>query len=138
MSIYGVKGYYNYQWIPSDSIPTPKHNIFFKATGLFPTQPSSIVWKLYFNPLFNIFFSYIGVGRDSIHPFLEFFLPVLFTIFFQSYWLLFYSTINETMDSSERGMNPVAMIIINSQEKYWPSSEWDKQPPVLKFCTFIV
>jgi hypothetical protein len=32
-------------------------------------------------------------------------------------------TIVETMDSCGRGMNPVAMIIINPRKEYWPSRD---------------
>ena len=45
-----------------------------------------------------------------VHAFLDFLNAVLSTIYFPSAWLL--SHIVETMDSSERGMNPVAMTII--------------------------
>ena len=44
-----------------------------------------------------------------IQAFLGFFLPVLCTIFFPGHWLLSHVTIVETMDSNERGINPVAM-----------------------------
>ena len=47
------------------------------------------------------------------HTFLQFFEPVLRTIFFPSHWLLSHKTIVKTMASSERGMYPVAMTIIN-------------------------
>ena len=36
------------------------------------------------------------------------------------------------MDSGERGMNPVAMTIINPREDYWPSRGSNQRPPVLK------
>ena len=36
------------------------------------------------------------------------------------------------MDSSERGINPVAMTIINPQKEYWPSRGLNQRPPVLK------
>ena len=38
-----------------------------------------------------------------------------------SHWLLSYITIVEITDSGERGMNPVAMSIINPRREYWPS-----------------
>ena len=44
------------------------------------------------------------------------------TIVFLSLWLLSHITIVETTDCGERGMNPVAMTIINPQKEYWPSS----------------
>ena len=36
------------------------------------------------------------------------------------------------MDSVERGMNLVAMTIINPGKKYWPSRRSKQGPPVLK------
>ena len=38
------------------------------------------------------------------------------------------------MDSGERGMNPVAMVIINPLKEYWQSQRSNQQPPVLKLC----
>ena len=61
----------------------------------------------------------ISLRPVHIHNFLEFFSPVLHTIFFPSSWLLSHMTICE--DSGERGMNPVALTIINHQKEYWPS-----------------
>ena len=43
-----------------------------------------------------------------------------------------YITIFETTDSGERGMNPVAMIIITPQKEYWPSCGSNQRPPILK------
>ena len=39
------------------------------------------------------------------------------------------------MDSGERGMNPVAMTIINPPKEYWPSWESNERPSVLKSAT---
>ena len=39
------------------------------------------------------------------------------------------------MDSSERGMNPVAMAIINPWIEYWLSRGLNQRPPVLKSAT---
>ena len=39
------------------------------------------------------------------------------------------------MDSGERGMNPVAMTIINPRKEYWPSRGSNQRPPVLKSAT---
>ena len=50
-------------------------------------------------------------------------------------WLLSHITIVETMDSSEIGMNPVAMTIINPQKEYWPSHRSNQRPPVLQSAT---
>ena len=41
----------------------------------------------------------------------------------------------KTTDSSARGMNPVAMTIINPWKEYWPSQESNQQPHVLKSAT---
>ena len=71
-------------------------------------------------------------ASSPIHAFLEFFSPVLRTIFFPSHWLLSHLNIVETTDSSERGMNPVAVTISNPPKEYWPSRESDQRPPVLK------
>ena len=38
----------------------------------------------------------------------------------------------EKKDSSERGMNPVAMTIINPRTEYWPSQGSNQGTPVLK------
>ena len=40
------------------------------------------------------------------------------------------------MDSGERGMNPVTMIIINPWKEYWPSRESNQRPPVLKSASY--
>ena len=53
------------------------------------------------------------------------------TLFFPSHWLLSHITIFETRDSGERGMNPVAMTIINPRKEDWPSMG----SPVLKSAT---
>ena len=54
--------------------------------------------------------------------------PLLHTIFFPSHWLLSHITIVETTDSGERGMNPVAMTIINPLKEYWPSRGSNRRP----------
>ena len=41
-------------------------------------------------------------------------------------------TIVETMDSGERGMNPVAKTIINPWKEYWPCQGSNQRPSVLK------
>ena len=60
---------------------------------------------------------------------------VLRTIFFTSNCLLSHITIVQTMDSGERGMNSVAMAIINPWGEYLLSRGLNQRPPVLKFCT---
>ena len=68
-----------------------------------------IVWCLM---PFKQYFSYIAVASAPINALLEFF-RVICTIFFPSHWLLSHITTVKTRDSSERGMNPVAMTITN-------------------------
>ena len=72
------------------------------------------------------------VVSAPIHAFLEFFIPVLCTIFFQNHWLLCHITTVETMDSGESGMNPVAMTIINPWKEYLPSRGSNQRPRFLK------
>ena len=77
----------------------------------------------------------MAAASAPTHTLREFFKPVLHTIFFPSHWLLSHIlTIVKTLDSGERGMNPVVMTIINTWEEYWPSQGSHHQPPVLKSC----
>ena len=39
------------------------------------------------------------------------------------------------MEIGERGMNPVAMTIINPWKEYWPSRGSNQRPPVIKSAT---
>ena len=52
-----------------------------------------------------------------------------------SHWPLSQITIVEIMDSSETGMNHVAMTLINPQKEYWLSKGSNQRPPVLKSCS---
>ena len=79
---------------------------------------------------FHQYFSYIAVACAPMHAFLEFLQPVLSRILFPSHWMLSHITIVETMDSSERQINPVAVTIINSRKEYWPSRGSNQRPPV--------
>ena len=56
-------------------------------------------------------------------------------MFFSGHWLLSHITIVDTIDSGERGMNPVAMTIINRRKEYWPSRGSNQRPPILKSAT---
>ena len=49
--------------------------------------------------------------------------------------LLSHRNIVLTMDSGERGMNPVSLTIINLCKKYWLSWQLNQRPPFLKSCT---
>ena len=73
------------------------------------------------------YFSYITAASVPIHTFLQFFNPVLRTILLPSHLLISHITIVEAMDSSERGMNPVAMAINSPRKEYW-QSQGSKQP----------
>ena len=57
-----------------------------------------------------------------------------YTVLFESHWLLSHITFVETMDSSKRGMNPVAMTIINPRKESLPSQGLNQGPPVLNSC----
>ena len=54
---------------------------------------------------------------------------------FQANWLRFPLNHCKTTDSGERGMNPVAMAIIDPQKEYWPSRGSNQLPPVFKSAT---
>ena len=56
-------------------------------------------------------------------------------MFFSSHWLLSHITIVETTESGERGINLVAMTIVNPRKEYWPSQGSNQRPPALKSCT---
>ena len=60
--------------------------------------------------------------------------PVRRKLFFPRHWVLSHIIIIETMDSGERGMDPVAMTIINPRKEYWSHRESNKRPSVLKSC----
>ena len=49
----------------------------------------------------------------------------------QCHWLLFHITMVETMGNGGRGMNPVAMTIINARKEYWQGQGSIQRPPVL-------
>ena len=55
--------------------------------------------------------------------------------FFPSHRRLSHITIVETEDCGERGMNPVAMTIINPRKEYWPSRGSNQRPRVPKSAT---
>ena len=67
--------------------------------------------------LFQHCFSYIVLAIAPVLMFLECLLPILCTEFFQSHWLLSLITFVERIMTGKRGMNPVALSIINSQKK---------------------
>ena len=41
------------------------------------------------------------------------------------------------MDSGARGMNPVAITIINPRQEYWPTQGSNQRPPVLKSAMLL-
>ena len=65
----------------------------------------------------------MAAASAPICAFLEFFEPVLRTIFSTSHWLVSLMTVVETTENGERGMNPVASTIINPGKEYWPSGD---------------
>ena len=87
------------------------------------------------NAVFQQSFSYVTAASAPIHPFLEFFKPVLCTIFFPGYWLLSHITIAKTTKNGESGINPVPMTTINLRKEYWPSRGSNQRPPLLKSAT---
>ena len=68
------------------------------------------------------------VDGAPTHAFLEFFLPVLHTVFFPRHWLPSHINIVETMASGERGMNPLAMTIINPRKEELSNMGMNKPP----------
>ena len=82
-----------------------------------------------FNAVFILFYV---ISRQAVylpmltHAFLKFFQPVLRTTGFQS--LLIHITTVETMDSSEKGMNPILGKNIGR------AGVSNQRPPVLKSC----
>ena len=73
------------------------------------------------------------VASTIIHAFLEFFTPVLHTIFFSSHRMLSHITIVKVMDSCKREMNPVQMTVNHSlKKKNWPSWGSNQKPTFLK------
>ena len=63
-----------------------------------------------------------------------YFSPVHRIIFFLSHWLLSNDTIVEKMDLGDRGINPVAMTIIDPRKEYWLSQGSNQRPLALKPC----
>ena len=84
-----------------------------------------------FNAVFKII-SVISGGQCTYPCFPGVVSPVLRTIFFLNHWLLSYITVVETMGRGERGMNPVALIMIYSRKEYWPIRGSKERSPVLK------
>ena len=64
---------------------------------------------------FQHYLNYIKAASTPILMFLEFLLPVFRAIFFPSHWLFSHMINVETMVSSGRGMNPVAVTIIKKK-----------------------
>ena len=81
-----------------------KHRFKFGQINCLSSQ--NISWLIVWCSMpFQQYFSYSA----PIHAFLEFFQPVLCTIFFPRQWLLSQITIVKTTDSEEYRMNPVAV-----------------------------
>ena len=71
----------------------------------------------------------------AIRAFLEFFKPMLRTVFFPTHWLLSHFTIVQAMDSCDRGMNPVALHYHQSLERILAKLGIEPVTPVLKYAT---
>ena len=99
-----------------------------KNRGIKKTDKRVTIKTVWLYELNYFSYMYIAAASAPIHALLELFQPVLRTIFFPSHWLLSHITIVETTDSGERGMNPVAMTIINPQKKYWSSRDRNGDP----------
>ena len=60
-------------------------------------------------------------ASPPIDDLLDFFLPLLYKIFFSSHRVLSHISVVRKMDSGEREMNPYAIIVTNPKKEYWPS-----------------
>ena len=99
-----------------------------------------MIWRMIDCMVLNTVFNSISViSRQPVHIFMlswsSFKHSVLCTIFLPSHSLLSHITTVETMDSGERGINPVAMTFISPWRKYWPRWGSNQRPTVLKSCT---
>ena len=85
-------------------------------------------WSNY--PLFYIdrllCFRPFSISSQCNYPklFLEFLSPVLHTIFFEIYGLLFHIATYKTMISPKKGLNPVTIPIINFQKEIGKTRNW--------------
>ena len=90
-----------------------------------------------FNAVFNMYISYIAEASAPTHVFPEFlstFTP--HNILSKPQPAFPHNPcIVERMDSGERGMNPVAVIIINYRKEFWLSRRSNQRPLILKSCT---
>ena len=85
--------------------------------------------------VFNAISGILQQDGAPIHFHLEFFLPVLHTVFSPSHWLLSHITMFETMDNGEKGMNPITVTIISPWKEYCLSPGLNQRLPLLKPCT---
>ena len=85
-----------------------KRNIVWKILCCFSVSMLYVdgLIVLCLTPFSTVFHFYRG-GQCTYHAFLVSFKPTLRTIVFPNHCLLSYRTIIETMDSGERGINPV-------------------------------
>ena len=104
-----------------------KGKILSSAKGLTVGSTLRSIDCMVFNAVFN---SISVISRCPVHLSTEFFWPILYTIFYPR--LLSHITIIETRDSSERGMNPVTITIINPLKEYWLSLGLNQWPPVFE------
>ena len=114
-------------------VPSSRSNIMVAVFNKFGPCGGIAVSQTHF---VNII-CYIKATSAPIHVFLEFFLSALCTIFFLSHRLLSHIMIIEATGRDERGMNPVAMTIINPRKEYWLSRKSNQRLPVLKSCILL-
>ena len=115
--------------------------LLVKNCLIWATLKTLSIWFWIVCIVFNAIFNNISViSQQPVHLSMlswEFFWLVLHTIFFPSHWLLSNITIVEKTDSSERGMNPVALTINNPRKEYWPRWGLNQRPPVLKSAALL-
>ena len=96
---------------------------------MFGSRLTGILWCL--TPFFN---SISVISWRPVHP------PMIFWSSFNQYSVQYSFQATGILShisivSGERGMNPVAMTMINPWKEYWPSQGSNQQPHVLKSCT---
>ena len=101
--------------------------IIFVTFNLLSANAFSLVWsKILLRGnglmLFSAVFQLHWGGQCTYPCFPGLFLTInLHNIFSPSHWLLSHITFVETIDTGDRGINPVAMTIINARKAYRPS-----------------
>ena len=117
-----------------ERVKTPMSSLMMSLSRLLAII-SMIIWcTLVFPTLSQL---YRG-GQYTYPCFPSIISSVLRTIFVPSHPLLFNITIMEIMDNGERGMNPVAMTIINLRKYIGQAGGSNQRPPVqMPCCTLL-